>query len=145
MPLLLCLPVLSVVAYTEYNMANEVSYRQVGREKGYVPLRKLKDDRTQRQASGNKRDAFGNRTERFSKMTVRLACRSFLYYCDRRTLQHTVYPIMRSGLSPRVAQTCCCLHSSRLVYLGMAVLPVLRDELLTMLLRYCCMLRVQQQ
>lgn len=51
-------------------MASEVSYRQVGREKGYVPPPRLKDDRATREAAGHERDAFGNRTERFSKPTV---------------------------------------------------------------------------
>ena len=54
-------------------MENEVSYRQVGREKGYVPPPRLKDDGGQRQ-TGGKRDAFGIRTERFSKPTVCVVC-----------------------------------------------------------------------
>lgn len=50
-------------------MENEVSYRQVGREKGYAPPPRIKDEGKQRLAGG-KRDAFGNRTERFTPLTV---------------------------------------------------------------------------
>lgn len=50
-------------------MASDVSYRQVGREKGHVPPPRPKNDRSKE--AGHERDAFGNRTERFSKLTVR--------------------------------------------------------------------------
>ncbi|CAM9492744.1 unnamed protein product, partial [Hapterophycus canaliculatus] len=40
----------------------------VGREKGYAPPPRIKDNGKQRQAAGGERDAFGNRTERFSKL-----------------------------------------------------------------------------
>ena len=50
-----------------------MSYRQVGREKGYVPPPRLKDKGAQGEAGG-KRDAFGIRTERFSKPRVCAVC-----------------------------------------------------------------------
>lgn len=59
-------------------MENEVSYRQVGREKGYVPPPRLKDEGAQRKAGG-KRDAFGIRTERFSKPTVCMCSVQYVY------------------------------------------------------------------
>lgn len=66
-------------------MASEVSYRQVGREKGYVPPPRLKGDRAKLEAAGHERDAFGNRTERFSKPVVR---RVEAYACVLVMLQH---------------------------------------------------------
>lgn len=50
-------------------MEDEVSYRQVGREKGLLHPPRLRDDGRQRQTE-NERDAFGNRTQRFSKRKV---------------------------------------------------------------------------
>lgn len=52
-------------------MEQEVSYRQVGREKCYVPPPRLKDSEGKRRRDGEK-DAFGNRTQRFYKLTVRV-------------------------------------------------------------------------
>lgn len=51
-------------------MEQEVSYRQVGREKGYVPPPRLNGSDGKRRRDGEK-DAFGNRTQRFSSLVVR--------------------------------------------------------------------------
>ncbi|CAM9678984.1 unnamed protein product [Ascophyllum nodosum] len=45
-----------------------ISYRQVGREKGYAPPPRLIDSRKHRRKSAE-RDAFGNRTQRFTELS----------------------------------------------------------------------------
>lgn len=65
----------SCLAYL--SMEYEISYRQVGREKGFVHPPRFLDNERQRQSIAE-RDAFGNRTQRFTELTVRTRVRSCL-------------------------------------------------------------------
>lgn len=88
-------------------MENEVSYRQVGREKGYVPPPRLKDEGVQGQAGG-KRDAFGIRTERFSKTTVRTS-RCCIYKRGKRNTMTFFGQTYDTSSLLRVADAVCLI------------------------------------